>query len=169
MSDRIPLSVSSLKGHNQIFNLSGNTSVEEFKKVIYQEHQDISRPFSLQEIHKLDIKLTCQGKSLHDDLLLKDIECPTDDSLVVSIKSKPVNISPISELESKPPNLLDDYVISPAKSDHANHWSQCEDSLYIQIPKVKLVEINNSLTRISQELLNLVDSIKHLQKVSIHV
>ena len=162
----IILKVSSLKGGIQTFNVPANTTVEDFKRTIYHQHDDINKPFPVEEIHKLEIQLTCQGKTLQDHQLVSEIVCPSSDTLYVSVKSKPVSISPKTSKVtpvSNSHNLLDEYIISPAKSDHSKNWASCEKSQNISVPRSDLREISRSLTRISKELSNLAETIERLQ------
>jgi hypothetical protein len=159
MNSIINIPVSSLKGIVNSFEVPFDMKVGDFKKIVYDQHNDITRPFPLEQIDKIDIQLTLGGKILTDEDLVSHRVCDGEDTLYISVKSKPINITAKDYNTPTVHSYFDDYTPSPTKPNDNPTWYQTDvinndDSLCL---------IEKSLIRISKEIQDLSQQVKKIR------
>ena len=163
-ADFISIPVSSVKGEVQHFTVPSTITIEDFKREVYNQHRDITRPFPVDQIkNKLEIQLTLQGNILHSDFELANACYSNVNPIYISVKSKPVAITsrdtnPVLHLNQ---SFLGEYTTSPVQSTVSPNWLHSK-TLEDEIPDNKFQLISKSLLRISNEIRNLSEQVSKL-------
>jgi hypothetical protein len=161
--NNIIIPVSSLKGEIQYFTVSSTITLEDFKREVYNLHRDITRPFPVDQIDKLDIQLTLQGTTLNSGFNLAGASYSNVNPIYISVKSKPVAIEsgdsgPVMNFNQ---SFLGEYTTSPAQISGSPNWLHGQ-KLEDEMPDDKFQLISKSLLRISSEIRNLSEQISKL-------
>lgn len=154
------LKISTLSGKVYVFNgICENTNIRDFKHKIYNQHPDISKPVSIENIDKLQIDLIYNGIKLEDTILLGDLDLEFNKDFLISINlfTKSMSI-PMNKRKT----LLNNYKLSPCAISEdedifmdSMEWRENtnrDKEIFLKKIFNKINTISDQLTEIQQEL-----------------